>query len=133
MLRPLLPALRSGVADLLAEQDGHPGDLQIVLATGDDLTRSLADGAHPPAVPVPAAEARTALPARLRAQGGPDLRGGTARLLAAVGDELAGRDEADRPERVVVLLVGEGAVGDTTAVRERIAHQQGTYAWEFVL
>lgn len=132
-LRPLLPALRSGLADLLAEQDAHDGDLQVVVATGDDLTRSLPDGTHPPAVPVGAGEARTALPAKLRPLGGPDLRGGAARLLGAVGDELAARDEANRPERVVVLLVGEGAVGDTSAVRERIVHQQNTYAWEFVL
>ncbi|WP_224390076.1 hypothetical protein [Pseudonocardia sp. ICBG1293] len=133
MLRPLLPALRSGLADLLAEQDAHDGDLQVVVATGDDLTRSLPDGTHPPAVPVGAGEARTALPAGLRPLGGPDLRVGAARLLGAVGDELAARDEDDRPERVVVLLVGEGAVGDTSAVRDRIAHQQATYAWEFVL
>ena len=44
MLRPLLPALRSGLADLLAEQDAHDGHLQVVVATGDDLTRSLPDG-----------------------------------------------------------------------------------------
>ncbi|MEV1290670.1 hypothetical protein [Pseudonocardia sp. NPDC049635] len=132
MLRPLLPALRAGVADLLEAQSG-PDEPEVVLSTGNDLTRSLADGSHPPAVPVPAHEALAALPAKLRALDGPDLRSGAHRLLDAVGEELAARPEADRPGRVVVLLVGEGAVGDTTAVRERIAHQQSAYAWEFVL
>ncbi|MBP2368650.1 hypothetical protein [Pseudonocardia parietis] len=133
MLRPLLPALRTGLADLLDAHAAEPGELQVVLSTGTDLTRQLPDGSHPPAVPVSAAEARAALPARLRALDGPDLRIGAARLLDAVGDELAARDETDRPERVVVLLVGEAAVGDTTEARERITHQQAEYAWEFGL
>lgn len=132
MLRPLLPALRSGLADLLGDQTG-PGEPEVVLATGDDLTRSLADGSHPRAVPTSLTAARGALPARLRALDGPDLRTGAVRLLDAVGDELAARGEADRPERVVVLLVGEAAVGDTAEVRERITHQQTAYAWEVVL
>ncbi|MEU6699420.1 hypothetical protein [Pseudonocardia sp. NPDC046786] len=132
MLRPLLPALRAGLADLIRAQAG-PDEPEVVLSTGNDLTRSLADGSHPPAVPVPAQEALAALPAKLRALDGPDLRTGAHRLLDAVGDELAARPEGDRPGRVVVLLVGEAAVGDTAAVRERIAHQQAAYAWEFVL
>lgn len=132
MLRPLLPGLRAGLADLLEDQAG-PGEPEVVVATGNDLTRSLSDGSHPPAVPTSRTAARAALPARLRALDGPDLRTGAARLLDAVGDELAARDEADRPERVVVLLVGEAAVGDTTEVRERITHQQAAYAWEIVL
>ena len=132
MLRPLLPALRAGLADLLEDQAG-PGEPEVVVATGNDLTRSLSDGSHPPAVPTSRTAARAALPARLRPLDGPDLRTGAARLLDAVGDELAGRDEADRPERVVVLLVGEAAVGDTTEVRERITHQRTAYAWEIVL
>ncbi|MBC3192541.1 hypothetical protein H7X46_15860 [Pseudonocardia sp. C8] len=132
-LRPLLPTLRSGLATLLDAQAAEPGDLQVVVSTGDDLTRSLPDGTHPPAVPVPGAEAAAALPAKLRALDGPDLPTGAARLLDAVGDELAARAEADRPDRVVVLLVGEAGVGDTAAARERIAHQHSTYAWEFVL
>ncbi|BBG01963.1 MULTISPECIES: hypothetical protein [Pseudonocardia] len=132
LLRPLLPALRAGLADLLEAQTG-PDEPEVVLSTGNDLTRSLADGTHPPAVPVPAREALAALPAKLRPLDGPDLRTGAHRLLDAVGDQLAARPEAERPGRVVVLLVGEGAVGDTAAVRERIAHQQAAYAWEFVL
>jgi hypothetical protein len=133
MLRPLLPALRAGLVDLLDAQAAEPGSLQVVLSTGDDLTRSLADGSHPPATPVDAGGARTALAAKLRPVDGPDLRIGAARLLDAVGDELAARAEDDRPERVVVLLVGEAAVGDPSHVRERIAHQRSTYAWEVAL
>ncbi|OLL72517.1 hypothetical protein Ae168Ps1_0895c [Pseudonocardia sp. Ae168_Ps1] len=133
MLRPLLPALRAGLVDLLDAQAAEPGSLQVVLSTGDDLTRSLADGSHPPATPVDAGGARTALATKLRPVDGPDLRIGAARLLDAVGDELAARAEDDRPERVVVLLVGEAAVGDPSHVRERIAHQRSTYAWEVAL
>lgn len=133
MLRPVLPALRAGLADLLEAQADGPDALQVVLATGNDLTRTLSDGSHPVPVPATPAEARTALPARLRPLAGPDLPNAAGRLLDAVGDELASRDETDRPDRVVVLLVGEGGVGTADALRERIEHQRATYAWEFVL
>ncbi|ANY09480.1 hypothetical protein AFB00_28195 [Pseudonocardia sp. HH130630-07] len=132
-MRPVLPALRAGLADLLVSQADGPGTLQVVLSTGDDLTRSLADGSHPQALPADLDAARAALPATLRARTGPDLGAATVRLLDAVGDELAARDESDRPERVVVLLVGEAGVGDAGAARERIAHQQSAYAWEFAM
>lgn len=133
MLRPVLPALRSGLADLLTAQVDGPGELRVVVSTGDDLTRTLSDGSHPPVTPADPAAVRDALPGRLRPLTGPDLPGAAARLLDAVGDDLAARDEADRPERVVVLLAGEGTVGDADALRGRIEHQRRTYAWEFVL
>lgn len=132
-LRPVLPTLRGGLADLLDAHVDGPDDLQVVLATGDDLTRTRSDGSHPAPVVATPADARAALPARLRPLAGPDLPTAAGRLLDAVGEELASRDEADRPERVVVLLVGEGGVGDARALRERIGHQRATYAWEFVL
>ncbi|MFP5068392.1 hypothetical protein ACLFMI_01815 [Pseudonocardia nantongensis] len=133
ILRPVLPSLRAGLAHLLEGQADGPDDLQVVLSTGNDLTRTLSDGSHPVPVPATATEARAALPARLRPLAGPDLPNAAGRLLDAVGDELASRDAADRPDRVVVLLVGEGGVGTADALRERIEHQRATYAWEFVL
>lgn len=133
MLRPVLPALRAGLADLLTAQLDGPGELEVVVATGDDLTRTLTDGSHPSAVPTDPAAARDALPGRLRPLAGPDLPAAAARLLDAVGDDLATREESDRPERVVVLLVGEGGVGDAGTLRQRIEHQRDTYAWEFAL
>ncbi|MEQ3549700.1 hypothetical protein WIS52_04385 [Pseudonocardia nematodicida] len=130
-LRPVLPAIRAGLVELL---DAQPTDgLSVVVSTGDDLTRSLSDGSHPPAVQVVPSAAVAMLPDRLRTRTGPDLRIGATRLLDAVGEELAGRPESERPERVVVLLVGEAGVGDTTALRERIEHQRTTYDWEFAL
>ncbi|MFP5021387.1 hypothetical protein [Pseudonocardia phyllosphaerae] len=133
LLRPVFPGMRAGLADLLADQAYGPGELEVVVSTGDDLVRTRRDGSHPPLTPVDAEAARAALPSRLRPLTGPDVPTAAGRLLDAVGDELAARAAAERPDRVVVLLVGAAGAGDAEGLRERIEHQRATYGWEFAL
>lgn len=70
-------------------------------------------------------------------------RGGTALLdavgktIASVGEKLAKLDEADRPNRVLFLIITDGEENSSTeftfeALKTQLKHQRETYAWDFV-
>ena len=70
-------------------------------------------------------------------------RGGTALLdavgktMASVGEKLAKLPEADRPNRVLFLVITDGEENSSheftfTSVKDNIKHQRENYAWDFV-
>jgi uncharacterized protein YegL len=70
-------------------------------------------------------------------------RGGTALLdavgktIASVGEKLAAMKEADRPNRVLFLVITDGEENSSrefsfSSVKEKLKHQRENYAWDFV-
>lgn len=124
-VRPAADAIRSGVDALLADQAGEPGELLVTLAARNACGQETACVLRPVADVGPVA---------LRPRAGSALYEGIGTLIDDVGTDLAGLAESERPERVIVLVVGDtgAAGGDAELVRERVQRQRHDYAWEFV-
>lgn len=124
--RPAADAIRSGLDALLAEQRERPGELLVTLASRGAAGQETACALRPVAEVGPVA---------LRPGGASALHEGIVTLIRDVGCELAGLEESERPERVVLAVVGDTAAdtGDAELVRELVECQRRDYAWEFVL
>ncbi|MDN5918913.1 MAG: hypothetical protein L0I76_28095 [Pseudonocardia sp.] len=124
--RPAAAAIRSGVDALLADQRERPGELLVTLASRSSAGQETACALRPVADVAPVA---------LKPRGDSALHEGIVTLIEDVGAELAGRDESERPERVVLAVVGDTAADTrgTERVRELVERQRRDYAWEFVL
>lgn len=125
-VRPVAGAIRSGVDALLFDQQERPGELLVTLAT------CAGSGQETGCAQLPVDEVG---PVALRPRGRSALHEGIGTLIDDVGAELAGTDEAQRPERVVVAVVGDTAAetGGSDRIRELVERQRRDYAWEFVL
>lgn len=69
--------------------------------------------------------------------GGTALMDALATTIDRVGDRLALTDEEERPGKVIVLVMTDGQENSSQAfsledVKDRVAHQQDKYNWEFV-
>ncbi|MET0191219.1 MAG: hypothetical protein ABW212_19625 [Pseudonocardia sediminis] len=120
-------AIRSGVDALLADQRERPGELLVTLASRGAAGQETACALRPVADAGPVAA--------WKPRGESALHEGIVTLIDDVGAELAGLEESERPERVVLMVVGDTAAdaGDTERVRELVERQRHDYAWEFVL
>ncbi|WP_130290551.1 hypothetical protein [Pseudonocardia sediminis] len=119
-------AIRSGVDALLADQRERPGELLVTLASRGAAGQETACALSPVADVGPVA---------LKPRGDSALHEGIVTLIDDVGTELAGLEESERPERVVLMVVGDTVAdaGETERVRELVERQRHDYAWEFVL
>lgn len=59
------------------------------------------------------------------------------RAIVATGEKLARQDEADRPGKVVVVVVTDGEENSSreytgARIKEMIGHQQDKYGWTFI-
>ncbi|MBW0101493.1 hypothetical protein [Pseudonocardia sp. KRD291] len=124
--RPVADAIRSGVDALLADQRERPGELLVTLAACGGGGQQSACAQRPVADVAPVA---------LKPRGRSALHEGIVTLIDDVGAGLAGLEESERPERVVLAVVGDTAAdtGDTERVRKLVERQRRDYAWEFVL
>ncbi|WP_344423497.1 hypothetical protein [Pseudonocardia ailaonensis] len=124
-LAPLRDEIRAGVSALLADQAARTGDVEVYAATTGRKAGKLGGG-------IPAADA--SVPA-LRGRGTAAVRDSLGALVTALGGNLAGMPEQERPERVFLLVVTGGAdEGSATwgpdELRDLVATQERDYAWE---
>lgn len=115
---------QSGLNTLLVEQRLLPGDLTVTLTQFDTevetIQRMQGESFEYELVP----RGMTAL---LDAVGSEIVR---------TGEDLAALPEADRPEKVLVVVVTDGAENSSheyslEKVREMVSHQRDTYNWDF--
>ncbi|QBI98146.1 DNA ligase [Microbacterium phage Fireman] len=119
--------MNGGIATLLAEQGRQPGALAVDIWTFDDHVEHLYDWVRPDDVKVDiiAPRGRTALNDAV----------GTA--IVSIGERLAAMDEDDRPHKVIVCVVTDGAENASTEytldrVQELVKTQTEQYGWEFI-
>lgn len=119
--------VRGGFDAFVAEQRKEPGEATLTLVQFDTayevvyINRPLAE--VPPLVHVP--------------RGSTALLDALGRGIVELGEALAKVDEADRPGRVIVVVMTDGHENASREYsRERIAamvkEQRETYSWEFV-
>jgi Mg-chelatase subunit ChlD len=70
-------------------------------------------------------------------RGGTPLLDALCRAIDATGQRLAGMADADRPERVLFVIITDGQENASHEfkrgdVRDRVTRQAGTYRWQFV-
>lgn len=113
---------------MLDEQFAEDGRLTVTLAEFDDRYDEVTDFASS----LDAFAAWTLAPRGMTA-----LLDAVGNLVTATGDKLAGFDEADRPGKVVVVIVTDGLENQSRewtheAVKALIDQQTDVYGWEFV-
>jgi uncharacterized protein YegL len=120
----------NGFNALVSDQKTAPGEAWLSLVQFDDQYQ--VNYTETPMRDVPALTRETYQP-----------RGSTALLDAigltidAVGARLSARDAADRPGKVIVVIITDGMENasrkfTSATISEKIAHQRDVYKWEFV-
>jgi len=127
-LSPLREDLRAGVAALLADQAGRPGEVEVHLTSTGRRAGRLRGA-------IPAADAT--VPALRGRRGTAAVRDALGATIAGLGETLAEMPEDERPERVFLLVVtaGEDAGSATWGpdeLRDLVADQERDYAWEIL-
>lgn len=118
--------MEGGFATFLAEQRKIPDPCNVSLYQFDNAFDVVYEDR-------PLAEAP---PLTLTPRGGTALLDALARAMALIGERLARKPEAERPGKVVVLVITDGqenASREATRaqVAEKIKHQREAYNWQF--
>lgn len=127
-----------GVQDMIAEQAGQPGKLTMSLYEFD--TPAIGNRNKPEINPVAvfASGDDKALRAwTCKGRGNTPLLDAVGQVVTMEGEKLAAMDEADRPDKVIVIIATDGQENDSRdwtrqAVRDLIAQQERDYNWKFV-
>ena len=119
-----------GFNTFLADQQQLPGRAEMTIALFDDKY-DVVNKCTPIKDVVPF-DTTTFVP-----RGSTALLDAIGRTMNEVGAELATRDEADRPGKVIVVVLTDGAENcskefNRAKILEMITHQQEAYKWEFI-
>lgn len=119
--------MRGGFDALIASERGQAGSTDVTLAQFDNEYQVVY--ASRPIADVP--------PLVLEPRSGTALLDAIGRFVTDVGAGLAALPEADRPGRVMVLVITDGEENASVewtkpAVQELVARQQNDYGWDFV-
>lgn len=120
----------SGFNTFLAEQKKLPGEAFVSLYQFDDHYDTVYAGK--PLAEAPELTAETFVP-----RGSTALLDAIGRTITGVGARLAALPDADRPDKVVIVIVtdgGENASREFTReqIFDLIGHQRDKYQWQFV-
>ena len=129
-MRTMCAEAIGGFNHFLEEQKRLPGKAQLTLVQFDHLYEVM--HASKPISDVPPLNSNTYVP-----RGTTALLDAVGRTVDDVGARLSGLPEAQRPSKIIILIITDGcenASHDYSAqrVREMITHQRETYSWEFV-
>lgn len=129
-MRTMCAEAIGGFNHFLEEQKRLPGKAQLTLVQFDHLYEVM--HASKPISDVPPLNPSTYVPCGTTA-----LLDAVGRTVDDVGTRLSGLPEAQRPSKIIILIITDGyenASHDYSAqrVREMITHQRETYSWEFV-
>jgi hypothetical protein len=119
-----------GYNTFLKDQQAAPGEATVTLAQFNEGYELLHDM-------VPIAQVTPLTPDTYCPGGNTALRDAIARTINATGKKLAAMAPADRPERVLFLIITDGLENASTdftqaQVAEMIHHQREVYKWDFV-
>ena len=119
--------MEGGLNTFVESQASEPGDAEITLAQFDTKYEPVW-----PLSPIHDAPKYTLVP-----RGCTALLDSMGRFITEVGEELAGRDEADRPDKVIVCIVTDGLENSSKDwTRKRVTalveQQRSQWQWEFV-
>ena len=120
-------ATEDGWRDLINEQLGEPGRCDVTLAQFDSEYELL----YPPI------DIHVVPEFVLHPRGRTALHDAAGRLITEVGQRLAALPEAQRPHRVICLIMTDGMENascewDRRRVRNLITQQREVYNWEFI-
>uniref|UniRef100_A0AAU7J839 DNA ligase n=2 Tax=unclassified bacterial viruses TaxID=12333 RepID=A0AAU7J839_9VIRU len=119
--------MNGGIRALLADQAGLPGALVVDIWTFDSVVDHPFDWVRPDDV-----KADIILP-----RGSTALNDAVGTAIVSIGERLSAMDEGDRPGKVLVLVVTDGAENASKEytldqVRELVKRQTSDYGWEFL-
>ncbi|AWY06773.1 DNA ligase [Microbacterium phage Quhwah] len=119
--------MNGGIATLLAEQSRQPGALAVDIWTFDDRVEHPFDWVRPDDV-----KADIIVP-----RGRTALNDAVGTAIVSIGERLNAMDEDDRPAKVIVCVVTDGAENASREytldrVREMVEAQTKAYGWEFI-
>ncbi|QGF20307.1 hypothetical protein SEA_SIXAMA_128 [Gordonia phage Sixama] len=115
----------TGLQEFLEEQKKVPGDVKVTLADFDTTYTKVFDN-------VSLDEAKKY---KLEPRGMTALYDGIGKLVTEKGAELRALDEKDRPGKVIVVILTDGAENASKewtqdAVKELLKQQQDVYSWD---
>lgn len=129
-MKPLQLETIGGVNTLIADQQKEPGECDFTLVQfSTDYTFTYN------AIPIRDAALLTAK--TYEPEGSTALLDAMGRCIDETGKRLAAMSEADRPAKVVIVIVTDGQenashVFNKAQISERVEHQQKKYGWQFV-
>lgn len=120
-----------GFNTLLAEQQAEPGEACLTLV--------LFDTTYTFAVPLgtPLKDVKPLTEKTYRPGGNTALNDALARAITETGKRLNDMDEADRPDKVICVVITDGQENSsqehtTAQIREMVTHQEEKYDWAFM-
>lgn len=127
---PLQNDAIGGFNSFLKDQKAQPGDARLTLVLFDTDYKVVYDGK--PLQDVPELTHETYVPG-----GATALIDACCRAIDTVGKRLANTPEAQRPRKVMVLIITDGEENSSKEftmeqLRSRVECQRGVYKWEFV-
>lgn len=119
--------MEGGLNHFFEEQKKEPGSCQVTLVQFDDAYEVVYSGKDLNEVP----------PAQLVPRGCTALRDALGKTINSVGERLAKTPEADRPSKVVFVIITDGLENASKEfsheqIQEMVKHQQEQYSWLFV-
>lgn len=119
--------MEGAMASFLGEQRAAPGELIVSFTRFDSEIEHVFDA-------LPIASVR---PIALKPRNSTALLDAVGLTILRTGKRLAAMREADRPGKVIVVVVTDGMENASQrftweAVRAQIEHQKSTYAWQFI-
>lgn len=121
----VLPQMQSAVTEFLNAQKVLEGECELLLAEFDDKYSIVYKG------PIKDVPNYAIVPRSMTA-----LHDAIGRTITEVGRELAARDESERPDKVMFVIITDGLENASTeftgsSVRNLITHQTEKYNWNF--
>lgn len=119
-----------GFNRFLEDQKSVPGECDVTLVQFDTEYLKVYEGK--PIAGVEPLTLKTFVP-----RGGTALFDAICRTIDHVGLRLSAKGEADRPEKVIVVILTDGEENSSKEfalrhVKDRISHQRDAYKWEFI-
>ena len=119
-----------GFNRFLEDQKNAPGEAALTLVQFDNVYESVHDAVRIQEVPL--LTTQTFVP-----RGSTALLDAIGRAVDETGRRLEARPEADRPAKVIVVIVTDGQENSSheyslARINEMISRQRDTYSWEFV-
>lgn len=127
---PLTNDTIGGFNTFLAEQKEQPGDAVLTLCTFNTDYKLVYDFE-------PLAKVKKLTKSSYRPLGGTALLDALGTTINSVGAKLSAMNEADRPSKVIVLVITDGEENASKEftkeqVKEMVKHQQDVYSWQFL-
>lgn len=120
---------RNGFNEFLKDQKALPGEASLTVTIFDNKIDTIYSG------DIEGFEGLTT--GNFSPRGMTSLFDAIGTTITVVGEELAAMDEADRPEKVLVVIITDGLENNSSEyskarIVEMIEHQRSQYNWEFL-